>query len=821
MEPWPVPGGLRVRAAVHTGEAELRDGDYYGTTVNRCARLRAIAHPGQVICSLATQALVADSLNDGTTLRDLGSHRLRDLSRAERVFQICGADLESEFPPVLSIDALRTNLPAQRTSFVGRAVELATIRRHVSNNRLVTLTGVGGSGKTRLALQVGAELLDDFPDGAFFVDLAPISDPNLIPTAALQALGLAYSGAAMSGRSPNEELSDTVGQRQLLVVLDNCEHLVDSCAAFADALLERCPRVKVLATSREALQIDGEQTFTVPPLRIDTSDVESSDAVRLFCERAALVRESFSFSASAEHVAEICRRLDGIPLAIELAAAQVAQLSASEIAERLDDRFRLLTGGRRRIQRQNTLAAALDWSYELLTDEERTLLRRLAVFPGSFGLEAVGPACGYDMDRPVDLLRALVAKSLVSTEEGEDLRYRLLESIRLYADQKLVAADEAQRVCSAHRDHFMRWIETFDEANMSDADRSRVLAEGHNLRSALVWSEKQEQLGDVARMARRLIVLWGDEGFEEGSRWLDLCLESTDQLEPEVLSEVLSSRAWLAVNGSDLGAAAFAQRVVDLASERTRSLVGEAHSILALMKSFEGVLFGIDVSKEVEESIALALDLLDDDNRNDVLMTAGLARINTGNIEGAIELLERARRAAEEASGELVGSGALSVLMHITGSKELALERAEGRPLSTAHGHVRPLHTGSSWSFYYSLPKAVAFAALGRVDEAHSIIREGVEDQSSFTVPGVAGGTVVALAALAAMQGKVERASTLLTVARKSFDDGIVRSPQDIALYSHYVNKIRPSLTKDQRTRCRELGRSMSLDDAMVFGLRA
>ena len=408
---------LPVRVAVHTGEARERDGDFFGVTLSHCARLLEAGYGGQVLLSASAVSVAGDEWGPDIALRDLGEHRLRDLSQPERVFQVVAPGLALEFPPLRSLEAVRNNLPVQRSSFVGRDGELTAVRDRVLAGQLVTLTGIGGCGKTRLALEAGARLVEHFPQGVFFVDLAVLSDPDLLGQSVATGLGLHLLDTSVEG------LVGYLAQRRVLVVLDNCEHLLDACAELVDALLARCPDLHVLATSRETLGLDGEQTFRVPSLDIDT------DATSLFIDRARAVRPNLRTDPEAESaVLEICRRLDGIPLAIELAAARTAHLAPAEILERLSDRFRLLTGGRRRVQRQQTLAAAIDWSHSLLSDGEKTLLRRLAVFRGSFSLRAAEGICDPDA---LELLGSLVAKSLVNLEDPDELtRYRLLETVR-------------------------------------------------------------------------------------------------------------------------------------------------------------------------------------------------------------------------------------------------------------------------------------------------------------------------------------------------------------------------------------------------------
>ena len=383
-EAWPHREAVRVRAALYTGEAELRDGDYHGVGPNRAGRLRALAAGGQILCTESTRVQV-DALPPAVTLRDLGLHRLRDVARAERVFQVDHPDLAHAFPTLRS-PGVRHNLPAARNRFVGRVDELDAVRGHLDASRTVTLVGVGGCGKTRLAVEVASGQLEHFPDGVFFADLAPIGDPAEAPGVVANALGHTRLSLGTASGHPRAELIDFLSSRQVLLVLDNCEHVIDAIAALVDDVLDRCPAVRVLATSREALEVQGEQVVPLSPL-------EGGDSMVLFCDRASLADPRFALAGEdASHVADICRLLDGIPLALEIAAAQAAHLSVGEIRERVAERLDAFAGGRRRAPRQQTLHAALDWSHDLLSPDELVVFRRLGAFPGSFGADGRGPS---------------------------------------------------------------------------------------------------------------------------------------------------------------------------------------------------------------------------------------------------------------------------------------------------------------------------------------------------------------------------------------------------------------------------------------------
>ena len=445
-EPWPDETPIRVRMALHTGKSQERDDDYFGPTVNRVARLLAVAHGGQVVASGTTAALLGDV--DGLSLVDLGSHRLRDLGRPEQVFQLTFGTLPSEFPPLRSLDDpdLPNNLPALLSPFLGRERELDEVRVLVRESRLVTLTGAGGAGKTRLAVQTAAEVLDGTGDGVWLVELAPLSDESQV----VPAIAAAYGLQDALDEDPLETLLRSLSAQRALLVLDNCEHLVDRVAKVVDAILRACPEVHVLATSREPLGVDGERVYRVPSMSLPTVEVErladatASDAVALFVGRADDVGVRID-DGDGQLVVSVCRRLDGIPLALELAAARLTSMSLQQLSDRLDQRFRLLTGGARSaMARQQTLQALVDWSYELLNPTERVVLQRLSVFTGGFELEAAESVCaGGEVDEldVLNVVHSLVEKSLVvADQDAGRVRYRLLETIRQYAATELLRA---------------------------------------------------------------------------------------------------------------------------------------------------------------------------------------------------------------------------------------------------------------------------------------------------------------------------------------------------------------------------------------------
>jgi predicted ATPase/class 3 adenylate cyclase/DNA-binding CsgD family transcriptional regulator len=503
-EPWASGLPIRVCVALHSGACTERDGDYVGPVVNRTARLLDIGHGGQVLLTAATYALLAGRLPGGIGLRDLGEQRLKDLGRAERVFQATGPGLADGFGVLRSLDdpALRHNLPSQATSFVGRTAELAELRALVSGgSRLVTIAGPGGIGKSRLALQVAADVLDGTGDGVWLVELAPVAEPELVTRTAAAALRVSEA----PGQPMLRTLIDAIGDRDLLLIIDNAEQVLGAVAELADAVVRSCPRVCLLVTSREPLGIGGEHVFRVPGLAVPPAGLAAPDrlaafeSVQLFTEHAALHRRGFIVDdASAAAVAAICVRLDGIPLALELAAARLGSLSVPEISARLDQRFRLLTtGNRTALPRHQTLRALIDWSYDLLSSQEQIVFGRLSVFAGGWTLDAAeAVARGGDVAewQVLDLLAGLVGKSLVQAEVLQaSTRYRLLETIRHYAAERLAlrAGSDLQDARAAHRDHYLALVETA-AARMRGPDEHRWLdrieAEFDNVRAALAFS---------------------------------------------------------------------------------------------------------------------------------------------------------------------------------------------------------------------------------------------------------------------------------------------------------------------------------------------
>jgi predicted ATPase/class 3 adenylate cyclase len=510
-EDWSDIGSLPVRMGIHVGPAEFRDDDYFGSTLNRASRIEGAAHGGQILLSRIAVELLEDEPLDAISFKSLGNHRLRNLDRPEHLFQAVAAGLQESFPPPRSMEALPNNLPVQTTSFVGREKELEDVKRLLSSTRLLTLMGTGGTGKTRLALETGAQVIQEFRDGVWLVELALISEAERVEEAVAAALGVREE----PDRALRATLVNFLRGKNVLILFDNCEHLLAMSSMLGAELLRSCPRLKILATSRHSLGISGEATFFVPPLQVlEFYDEElrvgfarrlsQYEAVKLFVARAVAVNPDFVLTdGNAPAVAEICSRLDGIPLAIELAAARVRLLSVDQIASRLDDRFRLLRGGSRDgLPHQQTLQALIDWSYDLLSEQERIAFRRMGVFAGGRTLEALEAVCpgdGIEKSEMLDLLEQLVDKSLISVERDAagNTRYTMIESVWHYSREKLEASGEAAALRDRHLDYFLEFalkaaphLEGPDQKAWLDRCQSELF----NLRFAAEWAIKSRKV---------------------------------------------------------------------------------------------------------------------------------------------------------------------------------------------------------------------------------------------------------------------------------------------------------------------------------------
>ncbi len=727
-EQWGEVGRIGVRMGLHSGAAEAREGDYFGATLNRAARLMSIASGGQILLSEAAAGLVRDVLPPDASLRDLGEHRLKDLKRAERVYQLLASDLRADFPPLRSLESFPNNLPVQLTSFVGREKELADSRRLLGTTHLLTLTGPGGTGKTRLSLQLAADVLELFADGVWLIELAPLADPSLI----VQTIANVLAVREQPTRSLIAVLRDFLRDKCLLLILDNCEHLIEACAQLADEVLHASSQLRIVASSREPLGIAGESIYRVPPLSVPvlspesrvlsdkSEDAASSDtaqgrlsiqefeSVRLFVERAQAARADFALSdANAHAIAQICARLDGIPLAIELAAARVKSLSVEEIAARLDNQFRLLTGGSRTaLPRQQTLRALIDWSYNLLTEPECVLFRRLAVFAGGWTLEAAEQVASDDVrptmdeidshppsavlrpDDVLDLLDSLVNKSLVIAEPRDGgTRFRFLETIRQYARDKLLESGESERVRDRHLDYIERFARAVD-LNLRTGDvrtwSDSAEREQDNLRTALEWSLARQPLAAL-RILGSVAMLWNNWGeFTEGQRWCEQALARTQTATGTEFSsaraQVLAALAQLTMARGDIETA---RQAIEASLRLYRELgrpaaMAQAFSVRVLIAYFRGERDA--ATAYFDEGLALARAA--NDKYAEMMLLGAMTSVaaSRGEFAAAETYTEQAASIAREIGSQLgLGMAMMSggMLAFVRGDYRLGRARLE------------------------------------------------------------------------------------------------------------------------------------------------
>jgi predicted ATPase/class 3 adenylate cyclase len=689
---WEEPVVIKVRMAIHTGAAELRDGDYFGSPVNRAARLMAAGHGGQLLISLSTHELVRDHLPEGVTLRDLGLHRLKDLARPEQVFQVVHPALDAEFPALKTLDnpELKNNLPRQLNAFIGRETVLSEVTSLLTKTKLLTLTGAGGFGKTRLSLQVAADVLEQYPDGVWLVELAPVTEPSRV----LQTVAAVLGVKEKPGQTLEQLLLEYLPSKHLLLLLDNCEHQVNACAGLATAILRSCSHVTLLATSREALGIAGERVYRVPSLSLPDprqpvawENLSQYEAVRLFIERALLVKSDFAVTNdNAPALAQICSRLDGIPLAIELAAARVRSLSLEDINRRLDSSLQLLTGGNRMaLPRQQTLRALIGWSFDLLGDHEKLLFARLAVFPSSWTLEAaenigsgVAPSGTFVEDWEVmDLLFGLVDKSLVAVEEdGTTTRYRMLETVRQFAAEKFREGGEVESVRGRH----LLWFTALAEEaclELEGADQAawlrRIESEHDNFRAALGWETSDAEAAELnLRIVGSLWRFWAVRGyFSEGRTLLRRALAHPG-IAPRTLphAKALNAAGLLAYRQGEIEAAReFYEESLAIRREHgERKLIAGTLDNLGIVARAGGDFARAQALHE--EGLVLWREAGDPSGIANSLSAMGLVAYNQGDYD-------RARKYYEESASLQRGLGNLWGLAGVLNNLGLVVTRQE------------------------------------------------------------------------------------------------------------------------------------------------
>jgi predicted ATPase/class 3 adenylate cyclase len=779
---------LQVRCGIHAGPSEGRDNDFYGSVVNRAARIMSAAHGGQVLVSHAVSEHVARKLPDGVLLRDLGNVRLRDLASAERLYQLVASGLREEFPPLRSLEDTPNNLPQALSSFVGRERDIAKVRGLLEAHRLVTLVGMGGIGKTRLSLHVGAESLEDHADGVWLVELGLLHEPHRVPLAVAATLGVREEG----GHAVEQSLARHVKDRALLVVLDNCEHLLDSAAGVAKLLLSAGAGVRVLATSREPLRIAGESTYVMSGLAVPgprealaPGAVAQYESVRLFVDRASAASPGFELSAeNATPVAAICHRLDGIPLAIELAAARARSISIPQIAARLKDRFRLLTAGDpTALPRQRTLRAMIDWSHDLLSQEERALFRRLGVFVGGWTLEAAEEICALAEVRAesiLDLLSLLVEKSLVVFDEASQ-RYRMLDTVREYAVEQLAASQDAPAIGDRHLQYFLAFAESAKPQLAGPHQLewlARVDAERENIIAAHEWAGRAPQHALAGlRLVHSVKMYWINRGMLElGHRVTVEALARDGSREPNLprAQGLFSAGQYLYFMGKYTEARVLLSQSLEIARH-----LGDGHGVAA------------------------------------VLQPLGMAAIGEGDLSTARACLEEALAITEASGNQRSLPGALNALA--------CLHRVEGR--SPAAGEL--LERVVAVAEQVGNSEWMAMGLLNRAMLAVDQLQPGVACEHLAKALSVARaihsaqacqGVLDVCAGLAMMQGDAAACARFLGASHaQAVRSGLRREPADEKFLEPWIARARSAMGDKEFANAEAEGASLSYERSLAL----
>ncbi len=850
---------LRIRAGLHTGDAQLRDGDYYGSAVNRAARIMSIGHGDQILMSAVTAALLDGRLPEHTSLRDLGEHRLRGLNRPERVFQLVSPDLPDAFPPLRIDERLPGNLPDQLTSFIGREAELADVKEHLHQARLLTVTGPGGTGKTRLSLQVGHDLLPAYRHGVWFVELAPLADADLVP----QTVASLWELSGSPFTTLEEQLTDYLRAKEMLLILDNCEHLVAACADLAASLLPDAPGLTILASSREGLGVPGEMTFHLPALSVPPRDITTADALRgyeavqLFVERAQSARAGFALTdQNAQAIGQIVRRLDGIPLAIELAAARTKLMPPAQLASHLDDRFRLLTGGSRTaLPRQQTLRALIDWSYDLLDPAEQWFFRQLGVFAGGWTFEAAEalvaagpPSEVFETSEVIDvfdLLAGLVNKSLIMMDdEAGEARFDFLQTIRQYARDKLFETGETAAARDRHLDYFAGKIlalapmtSSMDQGlttiGLADAGLP-AWADGlrpdlDNIRAALEWAveaDPERALALAMDMAAYFQIDWRDE---EGNEWIEASLAELGPLPPPDDEDTARLNA-LYVNGLILqayllGKSGEQQRGYDkvlkaIALARRLGPSFERELATGLITSLRtGAAVG---APDVLDNAVEADRLFDKYNmplgRVSPLTAVAFAHLMKGDVEEANGILNQVQEILDAETNPIFV--ALAVLP-VSRLAEALQRPEEARAIMMRGLEISRIHQLGGWS---AIVLESDLAHLERrqdnLDVAERAYRQTIPVWLEIGNRPAIANQLESFGMLERQRGRLERAATLLGAAealRDSIDSHM--TPQERVEYDHQLAALQAAMDPAELAAAWQAGRDLEMEAAVEFAL--
>lgn len=843
---------------IHTGPAQVTNDpegqglSYEGyATLALAQRVMSVGHGGQVLLSQAAQDLVKDRLPDGTELRDMGEKRLKDIIRPERIYQAAAPGLLSEFPPLTTPETIRHNLPAQLSSFIGREEEMAEARELLSSTRLLTFIGPGGTGKTRLSLQLAAEQLPEFKDGVWLIELAQMADATYI----LSTIASTFRLREHQGVPLIETLTDYLRGKHTLLVLDNCEHLIEACARLSSHFLQACPKLKMIASSREALGIPGETVYRVPSLSMPpaqagvpltgtfptagtSNGLMDYESIRLFTERATKANPAFALTQdNAPYVAQICQRLDGIPLAIELAAARVKLFTPQQIAERLGDRFKLLTGGSRTaLPRQQTLRALIDWSYLTLNESEQQVLRCLAVFAGGWTFEAAEAVAGEV--EALDGLSGLVNKSLVNVEEkegetgypaGGSLRYRYLETIRQYAMEKLLESGEAENTRDRHLAYFEEYARRAQE-HFDTAQRllwmNRLEVEHDNIRSALGWALESDP-ESALRMVCSLPVFWLSRSYlTEGSNWCQAALSRTQAVSPDgpnldpLRAQAYTALAMISINRGDhrTGQSAAAQAVGLARQFEDQLLLARALNFLGLSSAFLGeVALAFD---SLHESEALCRKFGYDDELARVLLSLVYVTLEVQGPQAAEKLqpyLEESLALSQgsvEPEATVRTEGILARLAYFRG--DLAEARKHADLMLDLHREMGDHHSVTG---HQSVMAHVARQA-GNFKEALALYRETLPDWQKIGHRGAVAHQLECFAFIAIAREQGERAVKLLSAAEAlRAASNSPRTPQERIEYEREFASLRAGMDEKTFDLLWAQGGAMSMEQAIDLAL--
>jgi predicted ATPase/class 3 adenylate cyclase len=831
-EAWETPEPIRVRVAVHAGDAERRGGDFFGPTLNRTARILAAGHGGQILLSQAVERLVEDRFPEGSALRDLGERRLKDLDRPERLFQLVADGLETDFPPLLTLDARPHNLPAQATPLVGREAELKAVRDLVlrQDTRLVTLTGPGGIGKTRIALQVAADVIDVFRDGVFFVNLTTVREPERLPAAILQAVDVTPD----SGEAADVALRKWLARREILLLLDNFEQIVDAASRVAD-LLREAPRLNLLITSQAALKIRGEHGFPVGPLAVpDESVVEASsltanEAVAMFVDRAQSIQPDFALDdGNAAVVAAIVRELDGLPLAIELAASRIQLFAPQALLRRLEQSFDILTSRARDLpERHRTLRNAIAWSYELLDDDEKALFRRQAVFDGGFTLESAEAICSPPED-PVDVLEglsSLIDKSLLRqrpTALGEP-RFERLRTVLAFAVECLEASGEADRWRRRHAEHFAELADRMDEALSAQRDAKdrldRIALEIDNLRAALKWAISKDEADLAVRLCASLPALWFRTGtLEEGKGWLTRVLALRDRLSEPSRARALNLLGRLRqIEGDNSPEVATAFEESLSVYRRLGDRRGIARALMNL-GNLKRRGRDLDAAEAMfHEALGIYRDLGEAFGQGGALLNLGDLYNARGDRTKAREYFEQARDIARRGGARITYAFSLQYLgtmAVVDGDLDCAEDLYQESRREFADLGARP---GLAWSQYYL---AIVARERGDRERARMLFREALRGVGELGfMPGVAL-ALIGIAGVESSEGHQRRAAVLLGAAREIHRRAsLSTSPVEEKSIAEIEDAIHEALDDADVEQAMSEGREMNAAQAIALAL--